>query len=184
MRAFPDGVSRRHLMACRASGKGALRRSVARCEQAEARWQLRAPRAAQDRIDDLDRRHQFPVRIRFGEAADRQALRIDRAAAGHEQHGQPLRRGMARHIDAILVALQRDVGDDQIHAALIDHADGMIMIVHRRGDAIAGLLQRMFIVEGDQRLILHHQNGADGLAGRSARVFLFHQTEKHLPSPP
>ncbi len=90
-------------------------------------------------------------------------MRIHRAGPAHEQHRQPLCIGMSRHINARLVAMQRDVGDHQIDLVLLNDADCMVIILDRRGNAVAGLLQHMLIVEGDQRLIFHHQHADDGL---------------------
>jgi predicted lipid carrier protein YhbT len=69
--------------------------------------------------------------------------------------------GMAGNVDPGLFAVKRDIGNHQVDISLRHDVQRVVVILHCRGDAISRDFQYMFIVEGDERLILHDQDAAN-----------------------
>ena len=87
--------------------------------------------------------------------------------------------GMPGQVDPGIFAVQMHIRNDQVHSPRFDNGNRMVIILDCGGDAETRLLQRMFIVEGDQWLIFHHQYAVDRLAPSPSQP-----PEKHLPIRP
>ena len=112
-------------------------------------------------IDCVQRGLQRLFAIRFHQATDRQILGVVRRMPGNEQDRDSAPARLASDFQAGLVAAQPNVAENEVDPSPVHYRDGLLEIVVRRDDLIAGIFQHHFIVECGQRLILDDEHALD-----------------------
>ena len=112
-------------------------------------------------VERLERALEHPVGVGLGETAEAEPLHLVGAMGGDEQHRHLPVAGKPRDPGTVAIAVQLDVGEDEVELLPLDHLFGGGQAVDCGDDLVAGVVQQSLVVERDQRLVLHHHDPAD-----------------------
>ena len=114
-------------------------------------------------VDALDGLHQLALVVRLAEATHRDSGGARISVTGREERRNSVLLGHASKLNAVALAAQADVAEDQIDLLARDDLERIVELIDRRDDLISRVAEDILIVECRQRFILDDEDALDDL---------------------